>query len=188
MALSMILYCVVEAAETELLTSRRREDRLAVKVRGESGDADQMEAKPAPNVTDQELAVQSFRKFWDPSADWVTKLVMQVVLYAKDHDPRNAETLAQLMHTKTESLDESDVKVLFAKNVWPSLRSRGWKARVVEGGPGEPQYTYEDNEVRELVPFYAAISTLLKPTPLFVNSSTVISPRLSEPLENFTAN
>jgi hypothetical protein len=150
MAFSMLLYCVVEAAEAELATSKRREDRLAEKLKGETGNADQTDAKPAPGVTDGELAVQAFRKFWDPNADWVTKLVMEVVVYAKDHDPRNEETLMQLMHKKTKSMDEGGVKILFAKNVWPSLRSRGWKARVAEGGSSEPQYAYEGKEVRSM--------------------------------------
>ena len=152
MAFSMILCSIVEAVETEIATSKKKEGRVSTKARqaGEDDKRDNTDSvadtkTPQPNEEDIEIA--AFKKFWNDSAEWVSKLVMDVVLYAKDNSARDYDTLLELLRKKDEHVGKEDIKILFAKNVWASLRSRGWKATSPDGSMTEQQYSFGDEKV-----------------------------------------
>ena len=148
MAFSMILCSIVEAVETEIATSKKKEGRA--RHAGEDDKRDNIDSvadtkTPQPNEEDIEIA--AFKKFWNASAEWVSKLVMDVVLYAKDNSARDYDTLLELLRKKDEHVGKEDIKILFAKNVWASLRSRGWKATSPDGSMTEQQYSFGDEKV-----------------------------------------
>ena len=152
MAFSMVLYCVVEATETEIVTMKKKEDKNAKsqetsKNDGEDGKKETAGETKTPQLTDKEIEQAAFKKFWDASSEWTEKLLMDVVLYAKDHEARDYQTLLELLHRKDEAMNKEDIKILFAKNVWASLRSRGWKATGLDGSSSEQQYSYDDETV-----------------------------------------
>lgn len=153
MAFSMILYCVVEATETEIVTMKKKEDRTSAKSQeaskndGEDSKKESTGEAKTPHLTDKEIEQAAFKKFWDGSSEWTEKLLMDVVLYAKDHEARDYDSLMELLHRKDEAVNKEDIKILFAKNVWTSLRSRGWKATGLDGSSSEQQYSYGDEKV-----------------------------------------
>lgn len=149
MAFSMIVSCVVEATETEIATMKKREDKTAAKSNDDaagSNNASLGENKAAP-MTDKEIEEASLKKFWDASSEWTDRILMDVVSYSKDHEARDYDTLMELLHKKPEAINKEDIKILFAKNVWASLRSRGWKATGLDGTSAQQHYTYEDEKV-----------------------------------------
>jgi hypothetical protein len=140
MAFSMILCCIIEATESEIVASTKREEKLAEKPT-ENGGREK-------SLSSAEITEAAFKKFWDPSAEWIGKLVVDIVVYAKDNDPRDHDTLMELLHhKKAETVEQEDVRILFAKNVWAPLRSRGWKATGLDGSTSDQVYSYGDEKV-----------------------------------------
>lgn len=152
MAFSMILYCVVEATETEIVTMKKKEDRTSAKSQEASKNDEDTKKESTgetktSHLTDKEIEEAAFKKFWDASSEWTEKVLMDVVLYAKDHEARDYDSLMELLHRKDEAVNKEDIKILFAKNVWASLRSRGWKATGLDGSSSEQQYSFGDEKV-----------------------------------------
>lgn len=152
MAFSMILCCIIEATESEIATLKKRGDKAADKPKGkseqsENGSKDTSAQNKASQLTSEEIEVLSFKKFWDSSSEWAVKLTMDVVVYAKDNQAREHDAVVELLHLKQKAVDKEDVKILFAKNVWAPLRSRGWKATPLDGSTSEQQYSYGDEKV-----------------------------------------
>lgn len=167
MAFSVILYCVIEATTTEIVASKKREDKLAEKLHGTSNadGEDDVNGVPVLQATDQEIEVAAFKKFWDSSADWVKKIVQDVVQYAKDNESRDHETLMHLLQKESTNTSDADIMKLFAANLWPSLRDRGWTASGLDGS-SEQAYSYEDEKVRTTCVFNK-IFPLLRSVSLF---------------------
>lgn len=152
MAFSMILYCVVEATETEIVTMKKKEDRTSAKSQEASKNDEDTKKESTgetktSHLTDKEIEEAAFKKFWDASSEWTEKVLMDVVLYAKDHEARDYDSLMELLHRKDEAVNKEDIKIHFAKNVWASLRSRGWKATGLDGSSSEQQYSFGDEKV-----------------------------------------
>lgn len=101
-----------------------------------------------PQLTDKEIEESALKKFWDVSSNWTVKLLSDVVSYAETHEARDHDTLMEILHKKDDGANKEDVKILFARNVWPSLRDRGWKVTSPDGVGGAQQYSYEDGKVR----------------------------------------
>jgi hypothetical protein len=140
MAFSMILFCIIEATEAEIVTSTKREEKLAEKPTEDGGREKSMSSA--------EIQQAAFNKFWDSSAEWIGKLVVDIVVFAKDNEPRAHDTLMELLHqNKVEIVEQEDARILFAKNVWAPLRSRGWKATLLDGSTSEQVYSYGDEKV-----------------------------------------
>ena len=154
MAFSMLLCCVVEAVEAEVVTATKREEKITEKLK-EHAKEDCSEGKyESPDgkrlsspMTKAQIEQASFKKFWDESAEWAKKLVGDIVAYASENEARDYETLMELLHRKKEAADKESIKMAFAMNIWPPLRSRGWKAEGLDGSTKE-QYFYKDETVR----------------------------------------
>ena len=149
MAFSMVLSCIVDAIESEIAAAKKREDKLAEKPK-ETATENGEEAKGPDTkspMTELEIEEAAFRKFWDTSAEWVKKLAVDIAAYAKDNDARDHDTLMELLHKKEAGVDQEDVKILFARNIWAPLRSRGWKATGLDGSSTEQQYSFGDEKV-----------------------------------------
>lgn len=154
MAFSLLLCCVVEAVDAEIITAKKREEKIAEKwkekatVEETEGKDETADGKTQPaQMTDAQLEQASFKKFWDESAEWATRLVKDVIAYATDNEARDHDALMELLHRKNEVVDSESIKKAFAQNIWPPLRSRGWKAEGLDGSSKE-KYFYQDETVR----------------------------------------
>jgi hypothetical protein len=81
-------------------------------------------------------------------APWIGKTVEDASSFARDNEPRKEEVLKKLQTMSMPSVP-TDATSIFATNLWPSLKSRGWKTSMVTEGnrTGATRYSFKDKEV-----------------------------------------
>jgi hypothetical protein len=172
MSWTTVFTTIVEAAADEVENARKREERAAKKLREESlekekgqggilaVDLSREDATPV-KVNAEEEKEKAFVRIWKTVSCWCTRALDDAVEFAKEHEPRDKETIERLLEESKESqpLSSDAVSSKFARSVWPSLKSRGWSAVITDEGDaaGETRYLYKGQEVRI---FPVLISTL----------------------------
>jgi len=103
-----------------------------------------------------EVVQHCFKKLWYASESWVTAAFNDALTFARSAEPRDQEALSRGLQSarsagtkSTAPLKKDEISALFSQNVWPSLKSRGWKAVVLSEGPnaGKTQYSYGGKQV-----------------------------------------
>ena len=119
-----------------------------------------------------ELIQKCFDKLWAVNACWAASVFDDALIFARSAEPRCEEILSRgLDSTKGSSsgsatpLKQDEISSLFVQNVWPSLKSRGWKASVLSEGPhaGKTQYAYEGKQVSNIFWRYPLLKQFVLP-------------------------
>jgi hypothetical protein len=154
MSWSLALLSILETAEDDAIQAKKREERVAEKKHEESGEvsAGVLAMDLSQNCTDEaQLKEKSFEKLWTANATWAKLALEDAVTFAKGSEPRDTDTLnTAMMTSEPKKPQQVGVSSTFAENVWPSLKSRGWKAVLSTEGPsaGKTRYTYLGKQVR----------------------------------------
>jgi hypothetical protein len=166
MSWSLALLSILETADDDAIQAKKREERAAEKKQEESGEvsAGVLAMDLSPNCTDEaQLKEKYFEKLWNMNATWAKLALDDAVTFAKASEPRNTDTLkAALMISEPKKPQQGGMSSTFAENVWPSLKSRGWKAVISTEGPsaGKTRYTYVGKQVR-----FVLLSFICRKTP-----------------------
>jgi hypothetical protein len=159
MSWSLALLTILETADDDAIQAKKREERAAEKKQEESGEvsAGVLAMDLSQNCSDEaQLKEKSFEKLWNANASWAKLALEDAVTFAKDSEPRDTDSLkAALMIGEPQKPQQGGVSSTFAENVWPSLKSRGWKAVLSTEGPsaGKTRYTYVGKQVRLISSF-----------------------------------
>jgi hypothetical protein len=164
MCWSMLLFALREAADEDALNAKRRAERRAEKKR-EASETDAMastanesggvlgsnlDALAGQNDLGELLNV-SFKKLVDANASWLTKVMEDATEFAKIHLPRSKNAIKHALqsHDPPSNPAPQSLQALFAANLWPSLRSRGWTAETIVEGEfsGLRRYAHAGKEV-----------------------------------------
>lgn len=166
MCWTLVLTTLIETASEDGERAMNREVRAAEKDREKTAEA----AKPADGgvlavslssekvtvtASVEELKQKAFEKLSKEASDWMEDVIADAVAYAKEKSPREKEFLNRVLHKTSDSaqpLKQSEIASMFATSVWPSLKSRGWKAEVISEGDsaGKTRYSFEGKDVRML--------------------------------------
>lgn len=154
MCWAVILFLLTEAAADDAAAAKKRADRAAEKKRQAAAeDASKnggvLGGAVASPVNTKVEVQKCFEKLVSSNSSWLELLWKDAQDYARDAQPRSEETLKQIFHSGQTSLPPTEVSTMFVQNVWPSLKTRGWTARILVEGPhaGKTQYSYNGNEV-----------------------------------------
>jgi hypothetical protein len=123
-----------------------------------------------PIVAKEKIFVALMRSL----APWIERAVDDATNYAKNNEPRKEEVLNKLQTLSVPT----DATSMFATNLWPSLKSRGWKANLITEGDrtGETRYSFKDKEVRSVHAFVTVIFQFSNfMAPQFSSSDAVLS-------------
>ena len=110
-----------------------------------------------------------FKKLWDIHRTWIVNVLEDAVIYAKSHRARPKESLQRAIYltaVRSGNGEEKEVKAVFAQNVWPALKSRGWTIETVESENGSStRYVKGDQSVstfmiRRKIPLLSQYLTL----------------------------
>jgi len=108
---------------------------------------------PSYSEKDHQALVQTvFDKHWAANKNWAKPVLVDALAFAKSAQPRPEDVLSRIQNSSTEvtaCTSRTEMASLFAENVWPSLKYRGWKAETLsEGHPkGTTQYSFEGKQV-----------------------------------------
>lgn len=154
MSWSLALLSILETADDDAIQAKKREERAAEKKQEESGEvsAGVLAMDLSQNCIDEaQLKEKHFEKLWNMNATWAKLALEDAVTFAKANEPRDSDTLkTALLISEPQKPQQGGVSSTFAENVWPSLKSRGWKAVLSTEGPsaGKTRYTYVGKQVR----------------------------------------
>ena len=154
MSWSIILLALREYAEEDAASTKRRAARAAEKRREAEGPSDNAPqggvlAQTEPNdEKSKDLIQKCFNKLWSANSAWAAQVLEDALAYARNSQPRNEALLTRALDQDSSSsvpTSEQEVEQIFGQNVWPSLKTRGWKAEVLTEGPhvGKTQYSFE---------------------------------------------
>ena len=140
-------------------------------------DPDGLE-KPLPSIDTLKLA--AFEKLRNDAAPLMEAAIADAVAFAKENSQRDQTVLARVLRRATESvttMKKSDIVPLFATSVWPSLKSRGWKAELISEGSsaGKTRYSYNGKDVsrRFFVSKFPCVFFLFFPAQSFISHSII---------------
>jgi hypothetical protein len=154
MCWSLIFTTLLETVNEEVQSQKRKDESLKLQ-HPDGGILALSPTKIGVNSTFDVSARRKeiFQSLMKKNLDCVSLAIHDAVAFAKSVAPRDqAEIDAALGGAnKTQSMKES-ITTLFAANVWPSLKSRGWKAKLVTEGDqvGQTIYQFENQEVNHL--------------------------------------
>jgi hypothetical protein len=155
MCWSLVLMTIREAADDDVLASKRKAEKAAEKKREAEGKDESLEGgilgNNAPPVQPLENLDSCFEKLWKTHKAWIEEAVGHAQEFAASHPPRPKQTLDRALHVgtprnQTESM--KGVNAVFVENVWPALRSRGWKVEMSPTDEGDvTKYAFGDKKV-----------------------------------------
>jgi hypothetical protein len=160
MSWSLALMTILETADDDAIQAKKREERAAEKKQEESGEvsAGVLAMDLSQNCTDAALLKEkSFEKLWNANASWAKLALEDAVTFATDSEPRDTDTLkTALMISEPQKPKQGGLSSTFAETVWPSLKSRGWKAGLSTEGSsaGKTRYAYAGKQVRFISTFF----------------------------------
>ena len=141
MSWSILFTCFLEMSEESVQTEKRKADRMAEKKRQE-------EAEKSGGAMESILGrtiVESFdvhgkmesalKKIWSSNAAWCEALLVDALSFIKTHRARSKESVNRALkgcEGRSRSSQAKSQSELFAQNVWPALRLRGWSTEDVE--------------------------------------------------------
>ena len=200
MSWAILLLVLCEIAQEDAAQSKKRAVRAAEKKRESSdspnpSDGGVLEA--ASEEVSQEMIQRCFNKLWATNACWASSVFDDALAFARKSEPRDEDILYRALDSTAipgsgTPLKQDEISSLFVQNVWPSLKTRGWKAAVLSDGPhaGKTQYSYEGKQVRTglisvlfasvlAYPFYLHRHSLTPLRDSFLLYSTIRSSRSS---------
>jgi hypothetical protein len=183
MSWSLALLSLLETADDDAIQAKKREERVAEKKQEESGEASAgvLAMDLSQNYTDEvQLKEKSFEKLWNLNATWAKLALEDAVTFAKASEPRDSDTLNKaLMISESKKPQQGGVSSTFAENVWPSLKSRGWKAVTLTEGPsaGKTRYTYVGKQ-------YSSLESVLSAMPEIHPELSVMAETLLKTVES----
>ena len=171
MTWSILLTTLLETAEDDANGAKKREERAAEKKQEENGQGDggilavDLSQDGANVGLDAaQLKEKAFQKLLTANESWTKLVIEDAVLFAKENPPRDAETVQKALKAGASEKPHLDgISFMFAESVWPSLKSRGWKAELLVEGPstGKTRYTYKDKQVR-VVSYFVRFVVIVK--------------------------
>lgn len=165
MCWSLLLFILREVADDDARNAKRREQRKAEKER-EASEVETTEAaaKESGGVLGSDLGTQadqndmadklaeSFKKLVDSNESWLSLAIQDATTFAGANLPRSKNALQRALRSRSpnESSTPQSLPTLFAANLWPSLKSRGWTTSTIVDGEfsGTICYSYMGKEVR----------------------------------------
>ncbi len=173
MSWALALICLQEAAEDDALEKKRKvedltkENQTAGGVLGqaagvtegqneEKGDAAQNGEVKSPNESDNKnLPQESFEAFLSENESWIMKTLADALAYSKAATSRDKDWVQSVIdgtsgHKKDKKENPVQLKLSseFNENVWPALRTRGWKEESDKSG--KKGYTYKGKTVKSI--------------------------------------
>jgi hypothetical protein len=173
MSWALALVCLQEAAEDDALEKKRKEEAhkkekpTAGGVLGQAAgasedtnevenDVDQaQEDKSASDPVEKDLAEESFQAFLSENESWVMKALADASAYSKVATSRDKEWVQRIIdgtHNHKTGDKENPVQLKlsaeFNDNVWPALRTRGWKEE--SGKAGRKGYVYKGKTLKSI--------------------------------------
>jgi hypothetical protein len=112
-----------------------------------------MDPNDANNLKDKELLENQLKKLLNCHAAWLSIVFNDAKRFASSHEPRPSEIVERYANKvgKDNSLSTPpsvDQNALFAQNLWPQLKSRGWKVeQVTSGAEAAPKYIFNGETV-----------------------------------------
>jgi len=166
MCWTLVLTTLLDTAAGDGEKQMNRELRAAEKVREKAAEAFEpadggvlangLPSPEKPKSSIEELKQIAFMKLRLDTASWMEAVIVDAVMYAKEHSPRDKEMLDRVLRKSNDSpqrLNQNDIATMFATSVWPSLKNRGWKAEVISEGAsiGKTRYSYDGKDVSGVV-------------------------------------
>lgn len=161
MTWSMLLLLLLEYAQSEVITARKREERAAEKkledcsqIRDKEGGSLAVTTsfnKRDGDLSEEEQIEKAFQRICISVSEWLPDVVSEAVKYARQTSPRDQARIDEVKHNKDNCESKTnDLNILFVQNVWPSLKSRGWKGKIITEGvsAGLTTYSFGSREVR----------------------------------------
>ncbi|KAK1747456.1 chromodomain-helicase-DNA-binding protein [Skeletonema marinoi] len=161
---ALALVCLQEAAEDDALEKKRKAEALTKEnqsaggvlgqaagvAEGQNEKEGNAQGDEMPNKSDdKDLPQESFEAFLSESESWITKVLADAVAYSKVATSRDKDWVQSVIDGTSAEFNE---------NLWPALRTRGWKEESDKSG--KKVYTYKGNTVK-------SISAVLDATPRF---------------------
>lgn len=161
MSWALALICLQEAAEDDALEKKRRAEAItkenqtaggvlaaAVGNEGEGNVAQAEEEKPLYNSNESDLSQESFEIFLSENESWIMKALADASAYSKIATSRDKDWVQSIIdgtsgHSKASKGNPVQLKLSaeFNENVWPALRTRGWKEECDKSG--KKGYTFK---------------------------------------------
>eukprot|EP00984_Skeletonema_dohrnii_P000282 scaffold91_cov114-Skeletonema_dohrnii-CCMP3373.AAC.4 len=177
---ALALVCLQEAAEDDALEKKRKAEALTKEnqsaggvlgqaagvAEGQNEKEGNAQGEEMPNKSDvKDLPQESFEAFLSENESWITKVLADAVAYSKVATSRDKDWVQSVIDgtsghkkDKKESPVQLKLSAEFNENLWPALRTRGWKEESDKSG--KKVYTYKGNTVK-------SISAVLDATPRF---------------------
>jgi len=161
MCWTVVLTSLLELAEEDGEMAKKREVKAAEKARDEKAESKPdnggvlaVDRSSEPEVQDvDQLKRKAFEKHWKASSTWMEQLLVDAIACASEYAPRGKEQINKAFRKydgSSQPLKQAEVSAMFATSVWPSLKSRGWKAQQITEGDStfKTRYSFEGEEVR----------------------------------------
>eukprot|EP00546_Thalassionema_frauenfeldii_P003334 CAMPEP_0178934636 /NCGR_PEP_ID=MMETSP0786-20121207/23988_1 /TAXON_ID=186022 /ORGANISM="Thalassionema frauenfeldii, Strain CCMP 1798" /LENGTH=2235 /DNA_ID=CAMNT_0020612471 /DNA_START=60 /DNA_END=6767 /DNA_ORIENTATION=- len=159
---SVILATLKEAAEDSVIALRRKADRLAQKRQGEGNQGENdansggILAKSRDDSQTQrqndDLFTKEFRKLLDSHLPWLSRVIEDAKAFAESNERRSKDVVMRyinLSDSKASTNPSPRQEALFAENLWPQLKNRGWEVEQhTDGGEMIARYSYNGRKYK----------------------------------------
>lgn len=175
MCWSILLICLLETAEEECLAAKKKAERAEQKKLAAEGNP-RLPPVPDGGVLVNTPSVDSnaiqpheleaaFVKLLETNASWAPQTIKDANLFASTASPRSKTDLDQalLAYTGKELIvSQGSVTSMFAGNIWPSLKSRGWTSRTETEGSakGKTLYVHDSKSYKSPEDVLAAVPSI----------------------------
>jgi hypothetical protein len=149
MCWSIIFATIKETADDEAEAARKRDQSLNDRAKTFTQESILTSSGlAAASVDMKEYKEKAFRSVVRSLTKWFEQVLSDAVETARLNQPRGVDVVSKLQNL-TSSEEQKDPSSIFATNVWPSLKSRGWKVTMPTEGnqAGKSIYTFKDREV-----------------------------------------
>lgn len=154
MCWAMVLLALVEGTTEEVELINKKEARIAKKLLDKSVEKASNDGGVLASVVSMKddvvteeprvaSKIEAFGRLWKPVSTWCSSALSDAVEYAKTQKPRDNETLQLLNNNDSKQLSADDINRRFATSIWPSLKSRGWKAVLKSEGEATAKAVYQ---------------------------------------------
>jgi len=128
MSWALILATLIDVSTGEAKALKVKKEKEAERIAAAANTVEGgVLASPTSFQFDMKAAQEEvLQKLWQSICDWGNDVLNDAVRYARETTARDTSILRE---TKDQQEDPSNFfKQRFSQSVWPSLRSRGWKA------------------------------------------------------------
>ena len=129
MGWAVTLLSICEVTKEEVGASTKRAERIAEKKKDEQRNGDILGVPVARDGAGVVNAAQQyqlcFKRLWSTHAKWVSRVLIDAVTYAREHEPRSVDT---------DEDHGAEISRAFFSTLWEPLQGRGWKVEDTEAG------------------------------------------------------